>query len=86
MTMLSLNAAAIAIFALLPLDGSTGASAPKNASALIQDRAEFFSPEAEAAALRAIDQLRRENVDVRVETFESVPAGKGSNVAELSAR
>ncbi len=85
---------AAAIFAFLPLDGKTepGANARRSAAgtdskALIQDRAGFFSDEAEAEALQAIERLRRdEGVEVRVETFDSVPSEKAANVGDMPAR
>src|SRR5688572_9494497 len=90
MFIVSPTAVALAAFAFLPLESPTSSKQSVPASrtdAPIVDRAEFFSPAAEQEALREIERLKREKqVEVRVETFESVPDGPASKLEGMSSR
>jgi len=90
MFIVSPAAVALTVFAFLPLDAPAGSKASAPASRTnspIVDRAGFFSPAAEQEAVREIERLKREKqVEVRVETFESVPDGQASKVEGMSSR
>lgn len=53
----------------------------------IVDRAEFFSTAAEEKALVTIEELsRKHEIEVRVETFATVPADQAARVEKMNAR